>query len=160
MHDNKGLMNYYRKPSPDPVFKTLVDQYKYDTRVKCPECGAYYLPAIVITDGNPQNECQFLCRTQTIVSIEEFYSSKFEKKVLTANKKNKMILDENSYGIRVDIKMNELKTKPALITNFLQYSPAYQMLNFINDESYEKADCLYDMKYSLETKKILSVNHS
>ena len=70
----KDISDYYLNPRPDPAFKNKKRQYREDTRVFCNECETYFLPALVIVDGTPKNEVQFLCRIQTMEAIENFYS--------------------------------------------------------------------------------------
>jgi len=72
----KELIDYYANPEPDNTFKNRAEQYREDTRVLCHECKTYFLPALVITDGTPKNEVQFLCRVQTTNSID---GSNYEK---------------------------------------------------------------------------------
>ena len=66
----KDLMDYYRNPKPDTAYINKGHQLREDTRVCCPECTEYFLPALVISDGTPKNEVQFLCRMQTVNAIE------------------------------------------------------------------------------------------
>jgi len=91
----KELMGYYAKPNPDSTFKSLKKQYREDTRAFCHECNTYFLPALVISDGTPKNEVQFLCRAQTTNAIEAFYR-KSGKNVLAA--KNENILNRANGG--------------------------------------------------------------
>jgi hypothetical protein len=72
----KDISDYYLNPRPDPMFKTKAHQYREDTRVFCHECETYFLPALVIVDGTPKNQVQFLCRIQTMNAIESFYQTK------------------------------------------------------------------------------------
>jgi hypothetical protein len=53
-----------------------MQQYREDTRVFCNECETYFLPALVIVDGTPKSEVQFLCRIQTMIAIEGYYQKK------------------------------------------------------------------------------------
>ncbi|MCL2128743.1 MAG: hypothetical protein FWH35_00120 [Treponema sp.] len=72
----KDISDYYLNPKPDPLFKNQTQQYREDTRLFCKECETYFLPALVIVDGTPKNEVQFLCRIQTMNAIEDFYQNK------------------------------------------------------------------------------------
>jgi len=72
----KELMDYYRNPAPDSTFKNKGQQLREDTRVCCYACGEYFLPALIISDGTPKNEVQFLCRMQTVQAVERFFLSK------------------------------------------------------------------------------------
>jgi hypothetical protein len=83
----KDISDYYLNPRPDPAFKNKMQQYREDTRVFCNECETYFLPALVIVDGTPKKEVQFLCRIQTMDAIEGFYSKKGIK-VLSKREEN------------------------------------------------------------------------
>jgi hypothetical protein len=83
----KDISVYYSNPKPDHLFKDKMQQYREDTRVFCNECGTYFLPALVISDGTPKNEVQFLCRIQTMHAIEGYYQSKGIR-VLSQRKEN------------------------------------------------------------------------
>ena len=72
----KDISDYYLNPRPDPVFKNKTQQYREDTRIFCNECETYFLPALIISDGTPKSEVQFLCRIQTMNAIEAYYSKK------------------------------------------------------------------------------------
>ena len=137
----KDLMDYYKNPIPGPVFKNKGQQIREDTRVCCPECGEYFLPALVIADGTPRNEVQFLCRMQTVNAIELFFLKKGHC-VLSRNKEN--ISRENQFmTIRNDVSLQQLESKPTLITNMLQYTPANLMLNLIDGSNIKKGDILF-----------------
>jgi 23S rRNA U2552 (ribose-2'-O)-methylase RlmE/FtsJ len=69
----KDISDYYLNPRPDPLFKNKMQQYREDTRVFCNECETYFLPALIISDGTPKSEVQFLCRIQTMNAIEAYY---------------------------------------------------------------------------------------
>jgi len=76
------VLNYYKKPKPDTRYKNKAHQSRNDTRVFCCNCNSYFLPSLVISDGTPKNEVQFLCRVQTIEAVEKYMLSK-NTKVLT-----------------------------------------------------------------------------
>jgi ribosomal protein L32 len=84
------LMSYYKNPKQDPVFRNRGHQIREDTRVCCSECGEYFLPALIIADGTPKNEVQFLCRMQNVNAIENFFE-KQDQKVLSKNKNNRVV---------------------------------------------------------------------
>jgi hypothetical protein len=120
-------------------------QYREDTRAFCNECGAYFLPALVIADGTPKNEVQFLCRVQTANTIESFYRNK-GKEVLSAKKENIMKRDEGGKtlrAIRNDVSLKQMSPKPTLISNLLQYTPANLVLNLIDGSNLQKGDVLF-----------------
>ena len=137
----KELMDYYKYPKTDSMFKNRAIQMRKDTRICCFECGEYFLPALVISDGTPRNEVQFLCRMQTVEAIEEFFLDRGEK-ILSKNRKN--IVRENGYiTIRNDLPLQELESKPALISNILQYTPINLISNLIDGTNIEKGDILF-----------------
>ena len=137
----KDLMDYYKNPKPDSIFKNRGYQMREDTRVCCYECGEYYLPALVISDGTPKNEVQFLCRIQTVEAVERFFMDKGQK-ILSKNKNN--IFKGNGYiTIRNDLLLQQLEQKPTLISNMLQYTPINLMSNLIDGSNIEKGDILF-----------------
>ncbi|MDR1932837.1 MAG: hypothetical protein LBQ57_08465 [Spirochaetales bacterium] len=115
------LVNYYANPKPDPRFNNRTHQFRQDTRMYCSDCGTYFLPALVISDGTPKNEMQFLCRVQTADAIERFFMEK-GMKVLTG--KNENLMRRNGLrAIRNDIILRRLEPRQTLISNLLQYTP-------------------------------------
>jgi hypothetical protein len=137
----KELMDYYKNPKPDPIFNNKGHQLREDTRVCCSECSEYFLPALVIADGNPKNEVQFLCRAQTVNAIEGFFLKKGQL-VLSKNKNN--IFKEDKYiFIRNDVRLKQLEEKPTLISNMLQYTSANLLSNLIDGSNIEKGDILF-----------------
>jgi hypothetical protein len=139
----KDLSNYYLRPRPDPAFKNQAAQFRSDTRVYCEACENYFLPALVISDGTPKNETQFLCRIQTMNAIEDFYRETRRFPVLSANKKNRVKLDGKYGGIRNDALLKDMESRPALIVNLLQYTPANLALNLIDGSNVRKGDLLF-----------------
>jgi len=137
----KDLMDYYKNPKPDPEFRNKAHQIREDTRVCCSECGEYFLPALVIADGTPKNEVQFLCRVQTVNSIESFFLKK-GRYVLTKNDGN-ITKDGKFMNIRNDVELKELESKPTLISNMLQYTPANLLSNLLDGSNVEKGDILF-----------------
>jgi hypothetical protein len=138
----KEVVEYYKNPVPDPSFASMHDQYRQDTRVRCSHCGTYFLPALVIEDGTPKNETQFLCRVQTVHVIENFYMKKHGRPVLTRKKQNH-ITAHNKWAFLNDVAINDMLEKPTLITNLLQYTPPNLMQNIIEGKNVEKCDILY-----------------
>jgi hypothetical protein len=137
----KDLMDYYRNPNPDPLFKDKKQQIREDTRVCCSECGEYFLPALVIADGTPKNEVQFLCRMQTVNAIENFFQKKGQQ-VLSKNKSN--ITWENKFiTIHNDVELRQLESKPTLISNMLQYTPANLLPSLIDGSNVKNGDILF-----------------
>jgi hypothetical protein len=137
----KELMDYYKNPKPDPEFRNKAHQIREDTRARCSECGEYFLPALVIADGTPKNEVQFLCRVQTVHSIEKFFLDKGQP-VLTKNEAN-ISKDGKFTNIRNDVELKLLESKPTLISNMLQYTPANLLSNLLDGSNVEKGDILF-----------------
>jgi len=92
----KDISDYYLNPRPDPSFKNKMHQYREDTRVFCKECGTYFLPALVIVDGTPKSEVQFLCRIQTMNAIEAYYQ---KKGIKVLSKRNENIVKQEETKI-------------------------------------------------------------
>jgi hypothetical protein len=137
----KELAGYYAHPKPDALFASRGEQFKNDTRVCCSECDEYFLPALIISDGTPKNEVQFLCRSQTANAIESFFIKK-GRHVLSAKKENHIRHAKQS-AILTDILLSELAKKPTLISNLIQYTPAKLTLNLLDGSNIEKGDVLY-----------------
>jgi hypothetical protein len=137
----QGLTAYYANPVPDSAFGNQIQQFRNDTRVRCHDCGDYFLPSLIISDGTPRNETQFLCPLQTVDAIEQFFQER-GKAVLTRMQKNSLHKEGHS-AIRNDVSLSDLESKPTLITNLLQYTPPDLMLNLIDGSSVEKGDVLY-----------------
>ena len=136
------IKKYYLNPKPDRRYNNKAHQFRTDTRVFCNNCHTYFLPSLVISDGTPRNEVQFLCRTQTIDAIENFFIKK-DVKVLTKNSNN-IVLYKNLKAIKNDIYIKNLEEKPALITNMIQYTPFNLILNLIDGTNVRKGDLLFD----------------
>jgi hypothetical protein len=137
----KDLMAYYSNPKPDPAFNSRIEQLREDTRVCCPECDEYFIPALIISDGTPRNEVQLLCRIQTVNAIEKFFLERGIR-VLSREKSNIMYKNGRE-AIRNDIWLRRLESKPTLIANLFQYTPVNLMLNLIDGTNIEKGDALY-----------------
>jgi hypothetical protein len=138
----KDLREYYLHPQPDPAFKNTTDQFRNDTRTFCAECGTYFFPTLVIADGTPKTETQFLCRTQTMHAIENFYGKKGIQ-VLSRSAENIVRKQRKCTGILNDVLLKEMEPRPTLITNLLQYTPANLSLNLLDGSNIRKGDLLY-----------------
>jgi hypothetical protein len=149
----KDLSNYYANPKADTRFKNIKEQYRQDTRVYCNDCGSYFLPALIISDGIPKSEIQFLCRIQTMHAIEDYYQKRNGAKVLSQNKKNifkkkvtsTITANEKTIvtAIRNDVFIKDMEEKPTLITNLLQYTPANIVMNVIDGSNFREKDVLF-----------------
>jgi hypothetical protein len=138
----KEIIEYYKKPKPDKMYNNTPHQFRNDTRVFCHNCNTYFLPSLVISDGTPVNEVQFLCRVQTIDAVEKYILSK-NTKVLTKKKSN-IVIKNKLRAIKNDVSIMELKERPTLITNLIQYTPFHLIMNFIDGTNVKKDDLLFD----------------
>jgi len=138
----KEITEYYMNPKPDALFSSRASQYRKDTRVCCKNCNTYFLPSLVIADGTPKNEVQFLCRTQTIEAVEKYFLQE-NIRVLTRNKDN-IVHKGNLQAIKNDVYLKKLHKKPTLITNMIQYTPYNYIMNFIEGTNVKKGDLLFD----------------
>ena len=129
LHSFLDLQNYYKKPKPNPNFQNLIEQKRNDTTISCKNCGTFFLPVLIISDGTPKNQTQFLCRIQTIDSVEKFFW-KTKIPVLTKIKENRINIENKKY-LRNDVNIIRLQTEPTLIMNILQYSSPIQAIDFI-----------------------------
>ena len=139
----KDLGEYYRQPKSDSRFSSRAEQARNDTRICCPDCDTWFLPALIIVDKTPRNEMQFLCRNQTMDTVESYFMA-MGKQVLTKKRAN--ILTDSATGkkaIKNDVPLNEMEQKPTLIANMLQYTPANLAINLIDGTNIEKGDVLY-----------------
>ena len=170
----KDISDYYLNPKPNPsLFKNRKQQYREDTRICCHECETYFLPSIVIVDGTPKNEVQFLCRIQTMEAIEVYYQKKgitvlsrkkenivkiedvnltktaqdanssFIKRLFNKNATDKKISKKAIIGIKNDVLIKEMEEKPTLISNLIQYTPSNIVLNLIEGSNAKKGDLLF-----------------
>jgi len=138
----KDICDYYKNPRPDQRYINSAHQHREDTRVYCNNCGTYFLPSLIISDGTPKSEVQFLCRLQTIDAVEKYFSQK-NISVLTKNKKN-IIQNGAQKAIKNDVFIKYLDEKPSLITNILQYTPPKYIPNLIDGTNVEKGDLLFN----------------
>jgi hypothetical protein len=138
----KEVIDYYKNPVPDAKFKSRAHQHRNDTRVFCNNCNTYFIPSLIIADGTPKNEVQFLCRIQTIDAVEKFFIEK-DIKVLTKNKSN-IIQNEKMRAIKNDVYLRDLEEKPTLITNIIQYTPFNLIMSLVDGSNVDKGDLLFD----------------
>jgi hypothetical protein len=138
----KELSEYYRHPKNDGNFRSPGEQARGDTRVFCPDCETWFLPALIIADDTPKNEVQFMCRNQTMNAIEIYFLGR-KKEALTKNRANILCDNGGLKAVKNDIHLWEMEQKPTLIANLLQYTPANLTLNLIDGTNVEKGDVLY-----------------
>jgi len=144
IHSFADVFNYYQHPTPDPVFKNAQEQYAMDTRVQCKECNDYFLPALIVSDGSPKVEHQMICRMQTVREVGVFMKSQYKLDVLVYKKENILVQPETQKRAwRNDVDAKLLKSRQGLFTNFLQYTPAPLMLNFLGRKNLELQEPLY-----------------
>jgi hypothetical protein len=137
------IVDYYMNPKPDTRFKNRKRQYREDTRIYCRVCNTYFLPTlIIISDGTPKNEVQFLCRTQTIDAIEKYF---LQNNVKVLTKKSENIIQKGDLkAIKNDVYLKDLEKRQTLISNMLQYTPINLMMNLIAGTNVEKGDLLFN----------------
>ncbi|MDR2869155.1 MAG: hypothetical protein LBV04_01770 [Deferribacteraceae bacterium] len=136
------IADYYKNPVKSELFTSRAVQHREDTRVCCHNCGTFFLPSLIVADGAPRNEVQFLCRTQTIHAIEKFFLSQGEK-VLTQLKSN--IVENNSRRtIKNDVLIKRLEPRPTLIANMIQYTPFEKIMNLVDGTNIKKGDYLFN----------------
>jgi hypothetical protein len=138
----KDVVDYYKNPMPDERFRSRANQYREDTRIYCHHCNTYFLPSLVIADGTPKTETQFLCRVQTIDSVEKYFVQK-DKLVLSKNKNN-IVKNGDKRALKNDVYIKDLEEKPTLVTNIIQYTPVKYIMNLIDGTNVEKGDLLFD----------------
>jgi hypothetical protein len=136
------IVGYYMNPKPDQSYTSRARQYRQDTRVCCNNCGAFFLPSLVIADGTPKNEVQFLCRAQTIDAVEKYFSRK-NIRVLTKNKNN-IVQKDGLTAVKNDVYIKALDEKPTLVTNMVQYTPFNCIMNLVDGTNVEKGDLLFN----------------
>ena len=149
IHSYQDLLSYYSNPIPNPGFRNKLEQFRKDTTLACKNCKSFFIPAIVIVDGTPKNEAQFLCRIQTVEEVESFFDQ-MGSKVLSKNPANKISKD-NWSAIRNDVDITKLKEKPTLIVNMMQYTPVSLLDNFIEGKNLSNDDFLFGHVVRLTT---------
>jgi hypothetical protein len=139
------VMDYYMNPKLDTRYKNRAWQARTDTRFYCKICNTYFLPSLIISDGTPRNEVQFLCRTQTIDAIEKYF---FKDNIRVLTKKDKNILHQNGLrAIKNDVLLKDLDKRPTLVSNMLQYTPIYLIKSLIDGTNVEKGDLLFGVMF-------------
>jgi hypothetical protein len=150
------ITNYYMNPRPDQRYKNRVHQYRKDTRVYCSNCDIYFFPTLIISDGTPKDEVQFLDREETIDAVEKYFSQK-NINVLTRNRKN-IIRRGNLKAIKNDVFIKDLYEKPTLITNIIQYTPFALVMNLIDGTNVAKDDLLFDEWNKIDILCVVHLN--
>ena len=138
LHSYRDLEVYYANPKPMQDVN-VAKQLRKDTRVSCKVCEHYFLPALVIADGSPRDETQFLCRTQVIEEIETF----LPRPVLTRDRTNILTNEFGKKAILNDVLRHELEDAASLLVNFIQYMPPDDLLAFLREENVEQGHVVY-----------------
>jgi hypothetical protein len=152
IYTQQMLKDYYNRPvvrSGNNLRYTL----RKETRVVCSDCGMIFLPTLVIVDGSPKNSVQYLCRMQVVDAIETYMEKTYQEKVLTKNKKNIRYRKDGMVACANDLIISNLEEKQTLIVNFIQYTPAPLILNFIEQTNIEKDDVVFDNWQNKPTKE-------
>jgi len=142
IYTQKDLKEYYAKPVVRPG-SNYREAFRKETRVVCRHCHTPFLPTLIIVDSSPKNTVQYLCRNQVIDAIEVYMDTEYHESVLTKNRKNYRVREDNLVGLLNDLEIHKLENKPALISNFLQYTPPPLMLSFIDGENTAKGDVVF-----------------
>lgn len=143
IYTQQDLRNYYDKPVVRPG-NNLRHTLRKETRVICSDCDTIFLPTLIIVDGTPKNSVQYLCRMQVVDAIENYMDETYQEKVLTRNRKNIRSREDGKIACANDLMISKLEKKPTLISNFIQYSPAPAILNFIDQTNIEKNDIVFN----------------
>jgi hypothetical protein len=140
----KMLINYYKSPTIRPG-TSLRHALRKETRVICDDCETAFLPTLIIVDGTPKNDVQYLCRNQVIDAIEIYMEKNYGEKVLTKNPKNIRVNKEDKLvACANDLQIAKLEKSPTLISNFIQYSPVPLILSFIEGKNIEFDDIVFN----------------
>ena len=153
IYTQQDLKDYYNKPVVRPG-NNLRYTLRKETRVICADCGTAFLPTLIIVDGSPKNSVQYLCRMQVVDAIEVYMGETYSEQVLTKNTKN--IRRRGRDGLVAcanDLMISKLEKRPALITNFIQYTPPPMILNFIDQKNVECNDVVFDSWMPKPTKE-------
>jgi len=142
IYTQQMLKDYYSKPVVRPG-TNLWHALRKETRVVCSDCGTAFLPTLIIVDGSPKNSVQYLCRNQVIDAIEVYMGDTYSEQVLTKNKNNYRVREDGLVSCANDLMISKLEKRPALITNFIQYTPPPMILNFIDQKNIENNDVIF-----------------
>lgn len=124
----QDLNDYYASPARIEDMEQVMVMRR-DTRFQCPQCRRFFKPKLLIIDGTPKAELQFLCKLQTVEGIESFYREKYSRPVLTKNKSNfQWLRDDKKYRLDIDIKLPEIASRPELVSGFLRHTPPVDIL--------------------------------
>lgn len=142
----KDLFLYFQKPKRDIRFKTIQEQYLFDTKVSCVECGTEFLPSLVVINESPRSEYRMICRSQTLREICLFMKRKFRSKVLWLREEN--ILSRFDDGIEYrawknDLNVAHLKAEPTLFSSFIQNTPYYLVQDFLDQKNLHEAQPVF-----------------
>jgi hypothetical protein len=138
----QALLAYYSNPKPSNFYPNRLLQYRKDTSVVCTDCATPFLPSLVIIDGTPTGETQFLCRLQTVDAIEIDYKQR-GREVLTRHRGNFYYEDGAVKGIYNDILISEIEHKPTLISNLLHYTPPLLAIGMMAGTNIQNKDLLF-----------------
>ncbi|MEI8396092.1 MAG: hypothetical protein WCF85_15245 [Rhodospirillaceae bacterium] len=142
LHSATELASRYAQP-PRRAGVPLRKQLRQDTCVSCIDCGVRFQPGLVIIDGTPKAERQYLCRVQTAAAIEDFHTERWQRPVLGRKAANRLSLEDGLVGIRNDVTAGDLAERPTLLANLLQYTPASLALRFLAGDNRDHDDLLF-----------------
>lgn len=147
VHSMLDLERYYFAPRRDPRV-SLAEQHRKDRRVACKDCGALFLPALIVVDGTPKGEMPLLCRVQVVDAIEQYCAEAHRRPVLSRNPAARRRRVDPATGATLqavanDVDIGLLRPRPALIANFLQYSPPDLAISFAAGRNIANDDVVY-----------------
>jgi len=126
-------------PHRDPAFFDPVLQCRYDARVFCSDCEAWFLPALLVIDGDHVCcQVQLLGRLQTIAALEFWVKDE----VLTRNEQAFELRDGNPVLLN-DLDVLQLADRIDLILHVLLYSGAEEGQRFLARQNREARDLLF-----------------
>ncbi|MDX2470967.1 MAG: hypothetical protein QNL04_10375 [SAR324 cluster bacterium] len=141
----KELKNEYLRPR-TIIDKTRQSKASQNARVHCLNCKTWFLPALIISDGTPTQQIEFLCRSQTIDAIE-LYMAKKGKSVLRKNNVNKMTNNDGLKAIANDLDYEDLLEYPTLLVNLMQYTPFNLVMSFLQRKNLQTREPLCGVWY-------------
>lgn len=148
-HSQGDLDRYYRSPPPDNRLGRR-EQMREDTRFRCKKCRAIFLPTLVVVDGRPVTEFQYLCRIQTAHAIERYLWESTGRPVLTRNPASVM-RRAGQQAIANDVCLGDLRARPTLIANMLQYTPPQFVRSLITGANLQRPEPLYGAWFPTRT---------
>lgn len=143
----RDLIAYYNRPFV-PEGYVLLDIKRQDNRVRC-DCGTFFVPALVIVENDRMTDTAYLCRLQTAQAIEDLYERETKRPVLSRRNEN-FVLVPGAPGtvhrrggreynrLVLDVEPEMLSRAPAILMNFLQYTPVRDSVRWLEGAANER----------------------